>query len=186
MNLLIDFNREVCSFHANELHPLSWVSFGIESCVLWYLGRCQWQLSFARARLIASEVIFYVAPIRPGGMVGSLDWSNYTPIENLGAKFPRRLVEPWHVGDDGPGTMIEARNLAPEKATLGFIAYWVSDCVTDLFLRGAVNADAQFSLSLMQIRGGVSLSPERLREFASMNVRNYDPGSFVGQLPWKP
>lgn len=183
MNLLIDFNREACRFQAEELMPLSWVAFAIESCALWYLGRCQWQLSFARMRGSGDTVQFYVAPLRPGGMVASLTWANYTPIKNLGTAFPARLLEPWAVRDERDGTLIQAEGPSGE-ATLGFMGYWIGDGVTDLFLRGAVNARAQFSRDKIQLYGNVSLSPERFAELTDPEVRDYEPGQHVANLPW--
>lgn len=179
MNLLIDFNREICTFKCDELTPLSWVAFGIESCALWYLGRCQWQLSFARSRGNGSQVIFYVAPLRPGGMVRQLLFSNFTPLKNIGADFPARLTEPWQLG----GTMIQIHGVR-EEATLGFMGYWLADCVVDLFLRGAVNAQVQFSRERVQLDGNVSLDEKRLAELASPDVVNYNPGDCVRDLKW--
>ena len=186
MNLLIDYDQQGVTFQADPLMPLSWVSYGLEAAALWFMGRAMWRLAFARSRGPSETVVFNVQPLEPGTRK-PLIWSNYTTLETLVEEtdFPFRLVEPWGISPTERGglTVMEGFNLKRET-TMGSLAYGLSDCVTDLYRRGAVNAQCQYSLARWQIKASVGLSRKGLGEFINPDVTNYDPGDHVAQLPW--
>ena len=79
--------------------------------------------------------------------------------------------------------LIQSYSLKPD-ATLVMLAYALADATCDLFKRGAMTVEAQYSLAQCQIKGDVELDDDQLAQFASPAAHGYAAGDYVGMLPW--
>ena len=167
-----------------DLAPIAWLGNAIETAALWFFGRGAFNLTLTRQRGASGALVLTVTPDTEPG---PLNFSGAAPISSLvqAQRFPARLVEPREPTQDDQRqvTMIQSYSLKPDT-TLVMLAYALADSTCDLFKRGAMTVEAQYSLAQCQIKGDVGLDDDQLAQFANPAAHSYAAGDYVGMLPW--
>jgi hypothetical protein len=167
-----------------DLAPISWLGNAVETAALWFFGRGTFDLTLARHRSSADTMTL---TITPGSSPGPLNFSGAAPLSSLvqAERFPARLVKPWEPSKDDQREVTMIQNYSVKQdCMLAMLAYGLADSVCELFKRGAMNVQAQYSLAQCQIKGDVGLNDDQLVQFADPAAHSYHPGDHIGMLPW--
>lgn len=172
-------DRDKFAFVIASEMPLSWVGFGLETGLLWFLGRACFR--FQIKRWGSQKQNFCVTPLdaRRG-----LVWSNIVTLKYLHQQvlFPQKLVQSWKKINENETLLgFDWVDDFP-KETLGFVAYGLADLSVDLFKRGAKTVRAQYSVERAEIWADIGLSQDETANLMSRSTRDYEPHETVSAL----
>ena len=181
-NFTFSAARNKFAFTISPEMPLSWAAFGLETGLLWFLGRAVFRFELSRCSGPAPEQNFSVLPldVRRG-----LGWSNIVTLKQLHEEklFPQRLACSWKEIGENETTFSLHSNAAFPNQTLGNLAYGLADITVDLFKRGAKTVRAQYSMERTEFWANIGMSSADINKFMSLKFDDYEPHETVSLLP---
>jgi hypothetical protein len=181
-NFTFSIVRDKFAFAISPEMPLSWAAFGLETGVLWFLGRAIFRFQLSRYPGTNPDQNFSVLPleIRRG-----FEWSNIVTLKQLHEEklFPQKLARSWQdIGEEETTFSLHSNADFPNQ-TLGNLAYGLADITVDLFKRGAKTVRAQYSMERTEFWADIGMSSADITQFMSLKFDDYEPHETVSSLP---